>query len=395
MDNKVNFLRGTSAEYEAKTKDNDTFYYTTDTKKLYLGENEVGNGIDPKVIQAHIDNQIIHAKVWRGTQEEYNAIEPKEDDTVYIIKDSDNTLADKLIDDTSTTATDKTWSAKKINENDEVARTAINTHAGNDEIHVTAEEKAAWNGKAELADIPTSLPANGGNATTVNGKTVEMSVYRSISSLGVSSSDTADTVWKAIPPSSIFAIEAQTFTDPSWNFPAGTNQYSLLMIKLSNVRPLGMYLYPKSGGNVFFANVDTNGAYAGNWRRLCDGGDAETVRGYSSNHILKYIASLPSKDCNDITEPGWYSFNGCDGHAPGSNSTISSGTYFILLNVPMSAPGYFVQIATFVHGSANYLGRTYIRHCNNGVWSDWDELIRRSDFDALAARVTALEGGTT
>lgn len=28
---------------------------------------------------------------------------------------------------------------------DEVARTAINTHAGNDEIHVTAEEKAAWN----------------------------------------------------------------------------------------------------------------------------------------------------------------------------------------------------------------------------------------------------------
>ena len=144
-DNKVNFLRGTSAEYEAKTKDNDTFYYTTDTKKLYLGENEVGNGIDPKVVQAHIDNQTIHAKVWRGTQEEYNAIEPKEDDTVYIIKDSDNTLADKLIDDTSTTATDKTWSAKKINENDEVARTAINTHAGNDEIHVTAAEKEKWN----------------------------------------------------------------------------------------------------------------------------------------------------------------------------------------------------------------------------------------------------------
>ena len=163
-DNKVNFLRGTSAEYETKTKDNDTFYYTTDTKKLYLGENEVGNGIDPKVIQAHIDNQTIHAKVWRGTQEEYNAIEPKEDDTVYIIKDSDNTLADKLIDDTSTTTTDKTWSAKKINENDEVARTAINTHAGNDEIHVTAEEKAAWNAKAEMSDIPTTLPANGGNA---------------------------------------------------------------------------------------------------------------------------------------------------------------------------------------------------------------------------------------
>ena len=82
-DNKVNFLRGTSTEYEASTKDNDIFYYTTDTKKLYLGENEI-TGIE--------------------------------------------------IDDTSTTATDKTWSAKKINDS-----------------------------------IPTSLPADGGNADTVDG----------------------------------------------------------------------------------------------------------------------------------------------------------------------------------------------------------------------------------
>lgn len=85
-----------------------------------------------EVLGEHIGNQTIHAKVWKGTQEEYNAIESKEDDTIYIIKDSDNTLADKLIDDSSTTATDKTWSVKKINES-----------------------------------IPTSLPANGGNADTL------------------------------------------------------------------------------------------------------------------------------------------------------------------------------------------------------------------------------------
>lgn len=79
---------------------------------------------------------------------------------------------------------------------DEVARNAINAHAGNAEIHVTArdkekwnmgvgfvtfnshvsdsnihttaEEKAAWNAKADLSDIPTELPANGGNAMTAN-----------------------------------------------------------------------------------------------------------------------------------------------------------------------------------------------------------------------------------
>lgn len=87
-----------------------------------------------EVLGEHIDNQTIHAKVWKGTQEEYNAIESKEDNTIYIIKDSDNTLADKLIDDTSITATNKTWSVKKINES-----------------------------------IPTSLPANGGNADTLGG----------------------------------------------------------------------------------------------------------------------------------------------------------------------------------------------------------------------------------
>ena len=45
-------------------------------------------------------------------------------------------------------------------------------HANNSDIHVTAEEKAAWDGKAELSDIPTTLPANGGNADSLNGFTV-------------------------------------------------------------------------------------------------------------------------------------------------------------------------------------------------------------------------------
>ena len=44
MNNKVNFLRGTSTEYEVATKDNDTFYYTTDDGKLYLGNKEILGG---------------------------------------------------------------------------------------------------------------------------------------------------------------------------------------------------------------------------------------------------------------------------------------------------------------------------------------------------------------
>ena len=101
MDNKVNFLRGTAAEYEVSTKDNDTFYYTTDDEKLYLGNKEItGSSIT-------IDDAL--------------------SDT------SKNPVQNKVIN-------------------------------------------AALNSKAELSDIPTSLPADGGNADTVNNHTVESDV---------------------------------------------------------------------------------------------------------------------------------------------------------------------------------------------------------------------------
>ena len=53
---------------------------------------------------------------------------------------------------------------------DDVARAAISAHSGNAEIHVTSAEKAAWDAKAELTDIPDKLPADGGNSDTVDGK---------------------------------------------------------------------------------------------------------------------------------------------------------------------------------------------------------------------------------
>ena len=56
---------------------------------------------------------------------------------------------------------------------DEVARAAIEAHAGNVGIHVTADEKASWNGKADKADIPDKLPADGGNAATLGGFSAE------------------------------------------------------------------------------------------------------------------------------------------------------------------------------------------------------------------------------
>lgn len=40
-ENKVRFLRGTATEYANTVKDDDTFYYTTDNGKFYVGEHEL------------------------------------------------------------------------------------------------------------------------------------------------------------------------------------------------------------------------------------------------------------------------------------------------------------------------------------------------------------------
>lgn len=50
------------------------------------------------------------------------------------------------------------------------------SHISDSNIHVTAGEKTKWNAKADKSDIPTTLPANGGNADTVNGHTVNADV---------------------------------------------------------------------------------------------------------------------------------------------------------------------------------------------------------------------------
>ena len=63
---------------------------------------------------------------------------------------------------------------------DEVARAAIEAHTGNADIHVTADEKASWDGKADSADIPTKISElandsgfitspDGGNAAQLGG----------------------------------------------------------------------------------------------------------------------------------------------------------------------------------------------------------------------------------
>ena len=261
-DNKVNFLRGTSAEYESKTKDNDTFYYTTDDEKLYLGGTEI-TGIE--------------------------------------------------IDDTSTTATDKTWSAKKISDS-----------------------------------IPTELPANGGNADTVDSK--HASDFSQIISFGNTSTDTKTAIG--------VQYKTTTYWCSAWtDYPTGL-QDGQGMIIAANYKNYGtsvgvdkiwcrqIFISPHSNTKIYQRIIsDTN---VGNWENLADGGNAATVNGYTVDANVP--AGFSPNNMMSKTNPtgtGSFSLNRTAGTTIGAYSfaegseTTASGNFSHAEGAETTASGSF------------------------------------------------------
>ena len=97
-DNKVKFLRGTSAEYEASTKDNDVFYYITDTQKLYLGANEVtGEGITVDDILSSTSENPVQNKVVKAEFDKKAEKSIYGDDSISLGRKADTTIGDYSI----------------------------------------------------------------------------------------------------------------------------------------------------------------------------------------------------------------------------------------------------------------------------------------------------------
>ena len=206
-DNKVKFLRGTAAEYAASTKDNDVFYYVTDTKKLYLGANEVtGVGKAGTGASAEIFNDYTQNKA-NGNYSHAEGFNTKADNVASHAEGgyTDATGDYSHTEGYSTSASKRfshaggnTSSALKegafvhgnnviADKNDyEIAFGTFNKSnedtlfsVGNGtstEDRSNAFEITKTTGKlfdkeiATKEDIPTTLPANGGNADTLDGK---------------------------------------------------------------------------------------------------------------------------------------------------------------------------------------------------------------------------------
>ena len=260
---------------------------------------------------------------------------------------------------------------------DDVARAALSAHEGNAEIHVTASEKASWDGKAELTDIPTSLPANGGNADTAK------------------------------------SVESETGKAKLHENNEGGQ---LLLTSPDGTKLVGIDMYANDWFRMFFINngVVDNAPFNYDFStRLFNirGSitNADTLDGKHSSDFASVRKITTQEEVDSMLESGIYSVEGLT--TPTTFGSIQSAYYMLIVNrYNETGHNYNVELAIpYING---YQQGVYYRICAGGTWGVWtnvadggnaatleshpaSDFALKSDYDALAARVTALEGGTT
>ena len=134
MNNKIKCLRGTSGEYKDKKKDNDTIYFTTDNRKLYIGDKEVSGG----------------AAIHYGTTAYWNSQSTLvgENNHIYVYTDyttitsngETKNVPNIKIGDGNAYLIDNPFITTSVEQ-------LINLHINDTTQHITAEERTIWNDK--------------------------------------------------------------------------------------------------------------------------------------------------------------------------------------------------------------------------------------------------------
>ena len=97
----------------------------------------ISSGSDP-INEIREQHKGLAQKFWRGTQAEYDALTTKDEDTMYIITDASSAASGDMLKEVYDTEKKNTDIFKYVD-----------THANNNTIHVTADERNAWNAKLD------------------------------------------------------------------------------------------------------------------------------------------------------------------------------------------------------------------------------------------------------
>lgn len=260
-----------------------------------------------------------------------------------------------------------------------------------------------------LAEMPTELPANGGNSDTVNGHTVNSDVPENakftdtvydltqyakitdIPSIKVNSAANADTVGGKLSSDFLpFQLYAPIYTGDIKNI-SNMGTYSCYKGDCTNLPDISMWAYvtmvnfrdagyktflcvelnPPTASqyskNIYIAregDIDSNGNM--NWYRACDGGVSETISNWGNQTIL---------DANDAP----YGFSNV---SPDSINTPNAFWTTILTVGTLANTSYKQQIALPWDATATikYRAKT------DNVWGSWVSIADGGNAATVAGR---------
>lgn len=197
---------------------------------------------------------------------------------------------------------------------------------------------------AKKSDIPTALPANGGNADTVDG--LHASSFRQITKY--------ETQITTLPTPTSEIDYCVGGGDSTFPYPYGN-----LSIRYGSYGAEYIAMYYTTGDD---RDVWYNVAFSGNWmgwRRLRDGGTASTISEWGTRVF---------PDLNNA-ELGFSASCGDAGHLNAPNSFWST----VLTAGSNKAEAFRTQFAFPWSAESNSQKLKY-RAMDNGVWSEWKEI---------------------
>ena len=222
---------------------------------------------------------------------------------------------------------------------DEVARAAIEAHAGNAEIHVTAEEKAAWNGKFDYIGVVRDL--------------------------------------FAVNKTCVCAYDMNTLNTP---FSSGLtlSGAGLCFVNYVAGAEYATYLVISSGDTNHYAAASNNGSEHVKWHKISDGGNADTLDNLHSSSFMQWIGEQ-----NDTTIIGDanYKNNYLCNVATGKSllGLPIEGWYHIEYHQHINDNGYGMQIAY----PLNFTGSIMVRYAVGTTWGKWSNIADGGNADTL------------
>ena len=191
------------------------------------------------------------------------------------------------IDDTLSDTSENPVQNKVINAalNSKANTSDLSAHADNADIHVTTAEKATWNSKAELSDIPTTLPANGGNSDTSNS--VKTTVL-----IGTAGKCAYSSIldWANNTPGNAWACVISAYGLPT-DAPTQNEAIVSLECDTETIRKYVEWKVYDGGQSRVLKRCIFGTNWHGDWFNVADGGNAAAVNGRHSGRIPTQDAS--------------------------------------------------------------------------------------------------------